>query len=683
MSTTSLGGNPKGAGLDGLTKERVLACESLPTLPVVAMELLEKTSDPDVAIQEIADLIQSDPGLAGKVLKTVNSSFYGLPKPCPSIDRAISMLGLRAVKSLVLGFSMVNLTQGLGDDFDMNVFWRRTIIAAAAARQIAAEAKVGEPDEAFAAALFQDMGMLAIFATEPEGYAAMVGRAGVFHNNLYKAEQQQLGFSHTSVGAELATKWRMPEQVIAAIRYHHLPDDAKEHADMVRVVALGAVAARAVVEDGDGRAFSDLLAQANAWFGWHQQHVVDLLEKITNASKEVGRLLGQGVGIMPDPQQLLATANQRLVEQQIMVQRESDGFQEQAKQYEQAATTDGLTGIANRKRFDDVAIEAMSSAVASGQPVSVLFSDADKFKLVNDTYGHHAGDLVLIELAKRLVAAVGSRGTVCRYGGEEFAIVLPGMALAAATEVGEQMRCAIADHAFDLSEVPNCPDDLPRTVSVGVASWEPGQPQVSAEELVQRADKAVYLAKESGRNNVKRWGIDLGDGVPAPAPAAPPVQAPAVSASTPAAVDADESIPSLDLESETTRVLVVEDDALAARLMQTMFQRIDGVEVNVATDGRLAVQHLREAQLPGRSLPDLIVCDQNIPGFTGLQILKALKANPKYQGIPVVIVTTHDEANVWEDCRAAGATEVYSKAAICVEMEAWCREMVQGLKVAC
>ncbi|MFI4860490.1 MAG: HDOD domain-containing protein [Phycisphaerales bacterium JB063] len=669
MSITSLGGDLKG-NVGSLTQGRVLRCESLPTLPAVAMELLEKTSNPDVKINEIAELIQSDPGLAGKVLKTVNSSFYGLPKPCPSIDRAIGMLGLRAVKSLVLGFSMVNLTQGVCDGFDMEMFWRRTIVAAASARQVATSTQSCEPDEAFAAGLFQDMGMLAIYVAWPQGYGKMVREAGIFHNDLYLAEQKQLGFDHTTIGAELATQWHMPSQIIEAISFHHAPEESTEHTEIVQAVALGTLAARSVVEDGEGTAFAELVDKANAWYGWRQDQLTVLLEKITTASQEVAQLLGQRIGQLPEPQQLLATANQRLVEQQIMVQRESEGFQKQAKAYEQAATTDGLTGIANRKRFDTLAEQAMADAVKAGKPVAVLFSDADKFKLVNDTYGHHAGDLVLIEIANRLVDAVGNRGTVCRYGGEEFAIILPGATLGAATNIGEAMRRAIEDTVFDLSEVPNCPDSLPRTVSVGVAAWNKGEPQVSAQELVQRADKAVYLAKESGRNNVKRWGVDLGDGIPERTQQS---QAAAQGGGAAAGWAAQAT------EAPLRHVLLVEDDAMAARLMTVFFEKIEQVKVIMASDGRQAVQMLRDMQRPGRALPDLIVCDVNLPGFTGLQILKALKANSVFSQIPIAMVTSTDDGEVGDACRDAGALGVFCKATISTQMESWCQGMIGTL----
>lgn len=676
MQGSSVGGAKAETAAGELSKERVLKCESLPTLPVVAMELLEKTSNPDVEISEIAELIQNDPGLAGKVLKTVNSSFYGLPKPCPSIDRAIGMLGLRAVKSLVLGFSMVNMTNGADDGFDMDAFWRRTILASSAARQVVTKAGVGEADEAFAAALFQDMGMLAIFAAEPKAYAPMVSRAGVYHTRLYEAEQKQWGFNHTTIGAELAERWRMPEQIVASIRYHHNPSDAPQHLELVQAVALGSIIARTVIEGVDGLAFSELLDKASAWFGWNQQDIAGMLEKVTATSKEVARVLGQSIGELPDPQTLLAAANQRLVEQQIQVQRESETFEKQAKAFEQAATTDGLTGIANRKRFDEVVEAAMAHALQAGEPLGVLFSDADKFKLVNDNYGHHAGDLVLIELARRLTEALGDRGTVCRYGGEEFAVVLPGMDLQAASAVGEELRLSIANSPFDLAGVPNCPDELDRTVSVGVATWEKGQPKVPAEELVQRADKAVYLAKESGRNNVKRWGIDLDDSPEPAPPSAASADAPQPQPPT------DDILPDLNPEADEVRVLLVEDDALAARLIEAAFSKTPHVRLTLARDGNSAVKMLRDCLRPGNKLPDLIISDLKVPGFTGLQILKALKGNPKFQAIPMVILTAEEESLQLQACRDAGAAGVYNKLEICATLHAWCEGLLSELQIA-
>ncbi|MEX0876710.1 MAG: HDOD domain-containing protein, partial [Phycisphaerales bacterium] len=104
----------------------ILSCSSLPSLPAVAARLLELTSNPNVELSEISRLVQQDQALAARVLKTVNSSFYGLTSPCGSIERAMGYLGLNSVKSLVLGFSFVDVTgEGKDGTFDLQEHWRR------------------------------------------------------------------------------------------------------------------------------------------------------------------------------------------------------------------------------------------------------------------------------------------------------------------------------------------------------------------------------------------------------------------------------------------------------------------------------------------------------------------------------------------------------------------------------
>src|SRR5690606_2994663 len=129
-------------------------------------------------------------------------------------------------------------------------------------------------------------------------------------------------------------------------------------------------------------------------------------------------------------------ANERMFEQQLIAHRE-------AEQAQQDAITDGLTGVPNRKHFDGLVSRTVADAISSKTPLAVLFSDADHFKFVNDTYRHPCGDAVLIELARRVTQTVGDRGTACRYGGEEFVVVLPGLNLEQATDVGEAIRRSI------------------------------------------------------------------------------------------------------------------------------------------------------------------------------------------------------------------------------------------------
>ena len=148
--------------MSAATLDKVLASPKLPTLPAVATKMLQLTSNPDVELDDIADLVQYDQALSAKILKTVNSSYYSLRQPCTNIKRALTYLGLNTVKSLVLGFSLVDLTRHNDDGFDLMDYWRRCVYSAAAARRIAMVTGTCDADEAYIAALMQDIGMLAM-----------------------------------------------------------------------------------------------------------------------------------------------------------------------------------------------------------------------------------------------------------------------------------------------------------------------------------------------------------------------------------------------------------------------------------------------------------------------------------------------------------------------------------------
>jgi diguanylate cyclase (GGDEF)-like protein len=156
------------------------------------------------------------------------------------------------------------------------------------------------------------------------------------------------------------------------------------------------------------------------------------------------------------------------------------------------AMTDGLTGLGNRRRFDTVIENEWQRALRSRTPISLLMIDADNFKAFNDRFGHQAGDLVLCGIAWS-IARHGKRASDCaaRYGGEEFALILPGVSLAEAIELGERIRIEVGGLERDGTSKT--------TVSVGAACLLPSS-LTTAHHLVHDADSALYAAKAHGRN---------------------------------------------------------------------------------------------------------------------------------------------------------------------------------------
>ncbi len=185
-------------------------------------------------------------------------------------------------------------------------------------------------------------------------------------------------------------------------------------------------------------------------------------------------------------------------------------------QTQRFAVTDPLTGIANRRAFFEQAHRALVSAQHRSHPLAILMIDIDRFKKINDTYGHQTGDEVIQEVVARILTRLRVDDILGRYGGEEFALVAPHLPPDAAEGLAERLRQAVAEEPFETTHGP-----LPVTVSVGVVSHTPGPVDTSPlRDLVDRADQALYEAKRTGKNRVSQWEASCGDQAGARGPSA-------------------------------------------------------------------------------------------------------------------------------------------------------------------
>jgi two-component system cell cycle response regulator len=185
------------------------------------------------------------------------------------------------------------------------------------------------------------------------------------------------------------------------------------------------------------------------------------------------------------------------VRTQLRRKRYSDKLRHSLQLSLEMAITDQLTGLFNRRYMSRHLGTLIDSANTTGKPVSFLILDIDYFKQVNDTHGHDIGDEVLREFAGRISANVRGIDLACRYGGEEFVVVMPDTDLNFAYMVAERLRQAVADAPFSITSAPG---QLPVTISIGVTASE-GTGD-TAEALLKRADQALYRAKRDGRNRV-------------------------------------------------------------------------------------------------------------------------------------------------------------------------------------
>ena len=192
------------------------------------------------------------------------------------------------------------------------------------------------------------------------------------------------------------------------------------------------------------------------------------------------------------PRELLARVHRELELRKLI-----EDLERSREEMRLMAITDPMTKLYNRRYFSEISEDIFSLAKRNGHNLGVIMLDIDKFKRVNDTYGHQVGDEVIISLANVIVTHIRQSDTACRYGGEEFVILLPETDINGVRNVAEKIRRAVEESKMEL------PDgvELKYTVSLGIteADFEKDR---NVEKVIGRADEALYDAKESGRNRV-------------------------------------------------------------------------------------------------------------------------------------------------------------------------------------
>ena len=245
------------------------ALKSLPTLPPVLTVVNKLLSDQDAPLKNVAQALSSDEGLTSRVLRLVNSAYYGLPRRISTVPLAITILGARAVKNQVVNIAFADLMNSLGAGRkEYEVLWRHAIKTAAWAKAIAAKFGNADEEEAFTAGLVHDIGKAVSLRLKPGDYGKVVLESSRSGKDLRGVEEQVLGFDHSRIGAYAAEKWKLPQTLVGAIRWHHEPEGVRDEEEVIRklveTVHLADILARA--SEHDPPDFSGtLIEEASGW----------------------------------------------------------------------------------------------------------------------------------------------------------------------------------------------------------------------------------------------------------------------------------------------------------------------------------------------------------------------------------------------------------------------------------
>jgi HD-like signal output (HDOD) protein len=227
------------------------------TLPEITVKVVELVEDPKSTAQDLHKVVSSDPALCSRILKVVNSSFYGLPGQIGSINRAIVMLGLNAVKNIAIAASLAKLFRGgeLTSNFSARDLWTHSNLTAAGAKMIANALHLGLADEAFLAGLIHDIGLMVEMQADRNKLIEVIREVGpdskgVPVADFLAAEQTHFEATHQDFGAGLCEKWKFPKTFANVTGFHHRPlEVAEENRTLVAIVH---VADRIAADTGMG-----------------------------------------------------------------------------------------------------------------------------------------------------------------------------------------------------------------------------------------------------------------------------------------------------------------------------------------------------------------------------------------------------------------------------------------------
>lgn len=474
---------------------KLLACKSLPTLPVVALRVLELCRAEELDLSLIAQAIGQDPALAAKLLRTANSGALGARGKVTTLARAVALLGTNATLSIALSFTLVRASVGRRDPFDHRAFWRRAVLSGVAGQVLGAPGFV-EPEEVFLACLLQDVGILGLHEALAAEYGALYQRARGDHDWLVDAERQALGTDHAEASCLLMRHWRLPEMYEqAALFSHDLERADGSHPHLRRLlecVVLSGPLADAWNGNLDPARTRAALVEARERAGATVETVTAALRNMAPAVAETAAELELDLGLA-DPARLEAILDEACGLRAARAAPSAAAVP--VEPWTVPGPASSGEGIGDHALADRPVEAAFELARATGQPLTIALCS------VEGEAAHDAPELALL-----LLKCLRTTDFVAACG-EAVAAVLPGTGARGGLVVAQRMRrCAAAAE---------------RSLSVGVATLQAGSDYERVSDLLAAAQRALAAARSAGSGCVALQGPGPGEPivqVSAPAP---------------------------------------------------------------------------------------------------------------------------------------------------------------------
>lgn len=497
--------------------DNILKSPQLPSVPAVAIKLLELAKDPEITTREVVETIKSDPALAAKILRSANSSYFSFRSEISTLEQAVPLIGRTVITSLTLSFSLSAeaMTDGALGQF-YKKFWLRSVVQASAAECLAGYIdRHAAASELFMTGLLVDLGQLAMLKVLRNDYLPVIEKLESGDISLQQCELDELGFDHAEASYGLMQKWKLPQLMCDAARHHHdKPEDISEDEsrELSNVMMIASGVGDYFCSGHPGNALAHLRELTATTFHFTEEKLTEYLEKTGARIQQTAELLSANTDELLSAADLMSQACEQLaaisiaqhqqnqesqVQQQLSELRKME-LESQNKQLKEQVFYDPLTSLYNRRYFDKVFQNEIKRACRCGNPIGVIFVDVDWFKQLNDTYGHQFGDAVLTGLGRIIGQSVRSTDIPARFGGEEFVLLAVDASEAGLKSLAERIRQAVESETFEHGGIV-----VPVTVSVGATFATPRRDEVNlSTQILETADAAMYESKRRGRNCV-------------------------------------------------------------------------------------------------------------------------------------------------------------------------------------
>jgi putative nucleotidyltransferase with HDIG domain len=274
-------------------KKIVSRIDSLPTLPNTYLRISDLIKNSNTSAVDIADVILDDQVLTARLLKLVNSAFYGFSGKIKTVSAAVIVLGFRSLKELVLGCSVLDLfkEKEANPYFDLIAFWKHSLSVAAGCQTLAKYLNYDDPEELFVAGLLHDIGKLIENQYLRAGFIQSLHWAREKHRPIHEAELTIQGFSHCEIGLYLAEKWKLPDNLKEIVSFHHTPEQAKRYLRMVSLVHFADILTHSLELGNSGNPVVPALSKV-AWdsLNFSASLIEPVMEKLVIHAEETSQL---------------------------------------------------------------------------------------------------------------------------------------------------------------------------------------------------------------------------------------------------------------------------------------------------------------------------------------------------------------------------------------------------------